>query len=65
MPISVLDLKPGDKVITIDGNVAEIVSPTDDGEWILVRYVESSESPELVGAEDLCNQDELEKKLSR
>ena len=34
------ELKPGDKVRTIDGTVVEILNETQDGQWILVRYIE-------------------------
>jgi hypothetical protein len=53
-------LKIGDRVRTVDGALAEVISETEDGRWIRIRYVESPGSPELVGTEDLCDQDELE-----
>ena len=53
------DLKPGDRVRTAEGAVAEVVNLTEDGRWIQVRYVESPDDPGLVGTEDLCSEDEL------
>ena len=52
-------LKPGDKVRTTDGAVVEILKETEDGKWILVRYLEDPENPGVVGTEDLCKADEL------
>ena len=46
--------------ISLDGGVvAEIISPTEDGAWIKVRYIEAPETSELVGTEDLCGADEI------
>ena len=39
--------------------IAEIVSPTEDGAWIKVRYVEASGTYGLGGIEDLCGADEI------
>ena len=56
---SIWDLKSGDR-ITLDSEVvAEVVAPTEDGEWIRVKYTDAPESPELVGTEDLCSTDEI------
>jgi len=52
-------LKPGDKARTADGALVEILKETEDGRWILVRYLEDPENPSVVGAEDLCHADEL------
>ena len=41
------------------GVVAEVLAPTEDGEWILVKYIEAPESPDLVGTEDLCSTEEI------
>jgi hypothetical protein len=57
------ELKPGDRVRTIDGTVAEILNETQDGQWIKVRYVECDEDPEIVGTEDLCHEDELQETI--
>ncbi len=39
--------------------IAEIVSPTEDGAWIKVRYVEAPGTYGLVGIEGLCGADEI------
>ena len=52
-------LKQGDKVRTADGAVVEILKETEDGKWVLVRYIEDPENPSVIGTEDLCHVDEL------
>jgi len=59
------ELKPGDKIRTTDGSVAEVVSDTEDGRWIKVRYLRVPEDQSLVGTEDLCYEDEIQGKLGR
>ncbi len=59
MSQSIWDLKVGERISLDSGAVAEVVSPTEDGEWVLVKYVESPDSPELIGTEDLCSTDEI------
>jgi hypothetical protein len=53
------DLKRGDQVRTVDGALVEILNETQDGQWILVRYLADTEDPALVGTEDLCSESEL------
>jgi hypothetical protein len=53
------ELRPGDRVKTIEGSTAEILKETQDGRWILVRYTDSPSNPDLVGTEDLCSEDDL------
>ncbi len=57
--MDVNDLRPGDRVRTIDGALAEVLRESEDGRWILVRYLESPAAPELVGTTDLCEGEEL------
>jgi bifunctional DNA-binding transcriptional regulator/antitoxin component of YhaV-PrlF toxin-antitoxin module len=57
------DLEPGDRVRLTDGSVAEVVSETEDGRAILVRYVESEERSRL-GTERLCSEDEIEERVN-
>jgi hypothetical protein len=52
------DLEVGDRVETVDGDTAEVLDPTQDGEWVHCRYVEGD--PDLVGTEDLLSADEIE-----
>ena len=56
---SIWDLKIGERVTLDSGAVAEVVAPTEDGKWVLVKYIEVPESPEIVGTEDLCSTDEI------
>ena len=42
-------LKPGQKINTRDGAEAEVLSGTEDGEWVRVRYLHSED---LAGRED-------------
>ena len=42
-------LKPGDRVRTVDGALAEIVRETEDGQWILLRYLSDTDDPQLMG----------------
>ena len=53
------DLRPGDRVRTRDGALAVVLSATEDGEWIRVRYLEAPDAPDLAGTEDPCCRDEL------
>ena len=57
--MDIYSLKPGDKVRTADGALVEILKETEDGQWILIRYLEDPENPSVVGTEDLCHGDEL------
>jgi len=52
-------LKPGDKVRTVDNSVVEVLKESEDGKWVLVRYLECPDDMKLVGTEDLCHEDEL------
>ena len=54
------NLRPGDRVRTMDGAIVEVLSETEDGQWIRVRYVEGTDDPALVGTEDLCHESEIE-----
>jgi hypothetical protein len=53
-------LKPGDKIKIYGGAEAEVLSETEDGERIKVRYLEAKDEPSLEGTEDLVNQDAIE-----
>jgi hypothetical protein len=58
--VDVTVLRPGDKVRTVEGSVAEVLKESQDGQWILVRYLSSTQNPTLVGTEDLCHGVELQ-----
>ena len=53
-------LKPGHKIRTRDGTEAEVLSETEDGEWIWVRYLDGENDPLFAGTEDLAHRDEIE-----
>src|SRR3712207_2388674 len=53
-------LKPGHKVLTRDGAEAEVLSESEDGAWIRVRYLASEDDPLFAGTEDLVHEDEVE-----
>ena len=57
--MDIYSLKPGDKVRTADGAVVEIREETEDGKWILIRYLEDPENPSVIGTDDLCAEEEL------
>lgn len=59
-PVDVTTLRPGDRIRTVDGAIAQVLKESEDGEWILVRYVEAPGNGRLVGTEDLCHEDEVE-----
>ena len=56
-------LRRGDRVRTTDGALVEVVEETEDGRWILIRYVDDPENPGVVGKEDLCREDELQERV--
>ena len=53
-------LKPGDTIRTHEGALAQVLSETEDGQWIRVAYLEFAENPGIVGTEDLCHEDEVQ-----
>jgi len=53
-------LKPGHKILTRGGAQAEVLSETEDGEHIEVRYLKAKDNPSLVGTEDLVKESEIE-----
>ena len=60
------DLEPGDLVRVGEGGaVAEVVRETEDGRWILVRFIENPEERHLVGTERRCSEDEIVEKVMR
>jgi hypothetical protein len=57
------ELRPGDRIRTANGALAEVLTETEDGRWIKVRYLRSPDEPSLVGTEDLCEEDEIRGKV--
>jgi hypothetical protein len=58
--VDLWQLKPGHKIRTRNGAEAEVLSETEDGERIKVRYLEAKEEPSLRGTEDLVNEGDVE-----
>ena len=56
---NIWDLKLGERITLDSGEVVQVMAPTEDGEWILIKYVEAPDAPELVGTEDLCSTGEI------
>lgn len=46
------------------GVIAEILAPTEDGQWVQVKYILAPNNSELVGLEDLCSVDEIRNVVS-
>lgn len=53
------DAKAGMHISTVEGDVAEVLSETADGQWVRGRYVYSGSYPSLTGTEDLFNESEV------
>lgn len=53
------ELRVGMQVRLATGAIGKVVSSTEDGQWIRVRYLQSALSPALVNTEDLCSADEV------
>ncbi len=51
--------KAGDTLILHDGSKAEALAPSEDGQWIRARYVETPDDPSLTGTEDLIADHEV------
>jgi hypothetical protein len=56
--VDISDLKPGDRVRTVEGSIAEVIKVSQDDRWVAVRYLRS-ENAELVGQEDLCSSEDI------
>jgi hypothetical protein len=52
-------LKPRHKIKMRDGAEAEVLSETEDGEWIRVRYLDGDNAA-FAGTDDLAHKDEVE-----
>ena len=57
--MDIRSLKVGSKVTLEGAAEAEVVSETEDGEWIKVRYTKIPDNPALEGTEDLCSSEEI------
>ena len=61
--INVLELRPGDKLQLQDGGVAEVVENMEDGMWVQVRYLSSSEQGDETDPLELCHAQDIVKIL--
>ena len=52
-------LKIGDRLRTVDGDIAEIIEPSADGKWVKVKYIDAHDDRSLVGSEDLCEKERV------
>jgi hypothetical protein len=59
MPVHLMDLKPGQRLVLKNKAVAEVIENMGDGIWVQVRYVESVGDPSIVGDEELCHCEEV------
>jgi hypothetical protein len=51
--LDLLAIEPGQRVRLSGGATAEVVDNPRDGAWLLLRYLEVPDEPELVGEEEL------------
>lgn len=51
--LDLVAVEEGARMTLIGGRTAEVVHNPRDGMWILVRFVESPDDPDLVGEEEL------------
>ena len=57
-------LTVGTKINLVSGATAEVLAPTDDGETVRVRYLESPFEPALEATEAVCSHEEVAGVLS-
>jgi hypothetical protein len=57
--MDIWNLRKGTKVLLDEGTVAEVVVPTEDGQWVKVRYLKVPGNPSIERTEDLCSSEEI------
>jgi hypothetical protein len=62
--IDLMTLKPGDRLLLVQGIVAEVTENMGDGMWVEVRLIEAPERPAEIGAVELCHAQNIVKVLS-
>lgn len=62
--IDLMTLKPGDRLLLVQGIVAEVTENMGDGMWVEVRLIEAPERPAEIGAVELCHAQDIVKVLS-
>jgi len=50
--IFVRDIEDGSRIRLSNGAIVEVVANAKDGGWLLGRYLEHADEPDLVGTED-------------
>ena len=59
MPVHLMDLQPGQRLVLKNKAIAEVIDNMGDGIWVQVRYLESAADPSIVGDEELCHCEEV------
>lgn len=62
--IDLMTLKPGDRLLLVQGIVAEVTENMGDGMWVEVRLIEAPERPAEIGAVELCHAQDIVKVMS-
>jgi hypothetical protein len=62
--IDLMTLKPGDRLLLVQGIVAEVTENMGDGMWVEVRLIEAPERPAEIGTVELCHAQDIVKVLS-
>jgi hypothetical protein len=62
--IDLMTLKPGDRLLLVQGIVAEVTENMGDGMWVKVRLIEAPERPAEIGAVELCHAQDIVKVLN-
>ena len=53
LTLDLVAIQVGAKVRLVGGETAEVIDNPKDGMWILLRYIDAPDEPELLGEEDL------------
>ena len=52
--INVLSITPGTRLVLTSGAIAEVTENMEDGQWLMIRYLEADENMPT-GEEELCH----------
>lgn len=63
MFVNLLDVKPGQKILMKNQSIAEVLENLGDGIWVKGRFIEAPQDPSLVGSEELCYCEDIQKVL--
>lgn len=56
MTLTIWDIKKGDRIKVLEGTLCEVLSPTEDGKGLVVKYLDGS----IAGEEDFVFEDEID-----